>query len=214
MSYIEVDEYMTESVDYEELERNALCSLSKISLQKCSQPIIFQPAYIKLIINFISLSINQLNDIFKMIHSAQRVIISKDRIIFLYKRILEWLRTVTNCLMFPQNKTKMFGGNPYLELRSFLIKNQSDKLISLHAKIIEITKHKGDETKTKDDKKSKLDQKIDEIKRYESDIKSEWKVALLLIEDKTQVKGKDLPMGDVIINSDIIKIDFFWWKIF
>lgn len=195
---------------------NVLGSLCKVSLQKCSQPIIFHPSYIQMLITLIRLSVNQLREIRKLMdHThAATVCISKDRIEYLYKRVLRCLRIATNCLMFPPNRDKMFGGNPYQEFRAFLINCQDEGLKFLLEYLFPLKEQRPDDAKTPGDGTSKPKSRMDELHRYVKDIKSECKVALLLIEDQKQVSSIPLKMGDITITSEIIKVDFLMKTMF
>jgi len=79
---------------YKKFEENVLSSLCIISLQRGSQPLIFSSIYVKMLMDFIDLSMNELIEINYLM--SKRVKFKKECFIQLYERILKSLRTMTN----------------------------------------------------------------------------------------------------------------------
>lgn len=118
-------------------------------------------------------------------------------------------------MMFRDNSLKMFNGRHYERIKDFLINTQDNGLnYSLQDLDIDIDADPdddGDADSTSENNKflqKKMKHKSYEIIEHIKEIKSECKVALLLIENSRNIRSVDLKIGGIAIRAEIVKIDF------
>lgn len=224
--YKKEGEFLVENKDtFNEIEDNILTSLSRISLQRESHPIILQkiedadphsyaPKYhIERLIYFIQLSVDQLKEI-KYCKETLNFKISYSRVTKIYSRILKCLRTITNCMMYCSvNYEFLSKGSHFERVIEFLILTQTNGLNygfqeeQREMKSKQKSKKSPFAAKTHTAQNSK--DKTPGIFDYIKEIKSECKVALLLIENYNTIRSKDFVLGkQTVIKNEIIKIDF------
>jgi len=204
--------------NFRSLEDNVLNSLCMISLQRESQPIIFQAKFVNKLISLIALSEREL-ELLDFLQSGgtnqfddseykepKKFLIRIGKIKQIYDRILKWLIIITNCLMFRENWSKMFTGQPFQSIKNYLIENQDRSLENSFTIITELNQLDDSQSELKSfiiganhsdselseiggSKSKKVREKDGFIMQYIKAIKSEAKVALLLIENSKNIKS-------------------------